>query len=313
MKNARIGDIVYEYGTGHEFTIEKFIDSDIEDIYKIEYNDGRITFCRESELRLYKNMDVFPYYINYNKDRVINLLTPDPYIAGALLIYGDSSDEYVNLPFDSDAVNNLFSHKYQLNYGNKLSLDGKLYFTYNGDSVDKLITWKEFFPNNYTFFAKFKDDKHPLVPLEYQRASINNRKQFIRGVFDVGYNKEVFPDTCGILHEKMDNLLEVQKILWSLGILSIVTYNTNLPVTCKGKNYRLEVVGGYDGYPGFFYNIDSIERMIIHGKHSGGTNFKLQIKSVEWYSKTYMRNILLRKPYVHYLMDNFLPRISELK
>lgn len=310
IDNIHIGDVVYEYKTGNEFSIENIIDSKIENIYRIKYNDGRILYSRESELSSYKNINTTPHPMEYNKNKIINPLFPDPYIAGALLIYGDADDEYLNLPFDCDAVNNLFSHKYQLNYADRLSVTGKAYFRYNGNNGDDLITWKEFFPNNYTFFAKYKNDEHPLIPLEYQRSSIKDRIQFIRGVFDCGYKKNVFPYNCGIIHWNESNLLEVQKMLWSIGILSILSYNTNVPKKYEGRNYRLEIVGKYDGYPGFFYDIDTLERMIINDTHEQN-KFNLKIESIEWYTKTYMKNIVLSKPSIQYLIDNFLPRISE--
>ena len=290
-------------------------------------------------------MTISQYIINYNQKKIVAPLYPDPYIAGALLIYGDENDQCLNLPSDSLAVNNLFAHKYQLNYGGIVSPDGKVYFRYNGKSVDDLITWKEFF-SQYVFAGSPENlENPPIVPLEYARASIADRLKFIRGVFDVGYMKRLFPNSCGIAHTSKAKLVEVQKVLWSLGILSIITYDDvtpcllqldkistplepldpytgnlrvsiefKIPTSYKGKDYRLYVLGKTSRYPGYFYNIDSIENMIENVyKNQKYLKFQFQIKSVELFTTTSVTDVILAKPYLAYLTDNFLPKISVKK
>lgn len=344
IDNLNVGDVVYSYESGRELEILGFTNYD-ENIYKVEYNDGRFSYNTGRELDRMKNMSISQNYIDYNKKKIVNPLYPDPYIAGALLIYGDQTDPYLNLTTDNSNINNFFSNKYQLNYADEVSDNGKSYFRYNGDSVDKKITWEEFF-SNYVLLGRQENTKDSsIVPLEYHRSSISDRLKFLRGVFDMGYDKELFPNGCGIAHTSKDNLLEVQKILWSLGILSTITYdqtvpclmkvdkistdtpmliddrvivNVNIefkiPENYKGRDYRLYILGKQSNYPGFFYNVDSIENMIGNSyKTQKYLKFKLQIKSVKFQSKVRATNILLNKPYVAYLTDNFLPKISEHK
>jgi hypothetical protein len=278
-------------------------------------------------------------------NKVTNPVSPDPYVAGALLIYGDQKDPYINLPSFTSAINTTLAHKYQLNYANERSANGNFYFRYNGAPFDKLITWDEFFPN-YTFSAKPGNLENPSdVPLEYHRSSIRDRIQFIQGVFDAGYDKTIFPNSCGIAHISGSKLLEVQKILWSLGILSTITYDQSIlcrmepdkisiseptipstggnikvdisfkiPSSYKNKDYRLYVLGKNSIYPGMFYNVESIENLIQNKyKSHKYFKFKLEIKSIKFCDKISTRNILLNKPYMKYLTDNFLPKISAKK
>lgn len=305
LSNTNIGDIVYNYETGDELEIKGFTTSDIEDVYEAEYTDGRKAYYRYSEL-IYKG-DIQQYPIEYNKNRIVHPLTPDSYITGALIIYGKNDDKYLNLPLDRTAVNSLFAHKYQLNYGDKLG-NNRVYFSYDGKSRDDLITWKEFFPD-YLFYGRTKNPRNPIVPLEYRRASIDDRWQFIRGVFDMGFDEKLFPDSCSIGHESERSLLAVQEILWSLGILSTIIYDPNLlSLNKRGWEYRLDIQGNYNGYPGFFYDISSLEKMLKKQKII--QKFKLQLKSIKWYTRAYSSNIILEKPNMIYLTGNFLPRIS---
>ena len=343
MENLNIGDSVFSHEYGCEFEILGLRDTE-ERVYQVKFNDGRSTIYTGKELDYFDNRPIHQNRINYNH-RIINPLHPDPYIAGALLIYGDQTDKYLNLPFDVNGVNNLFAHKYQLNYGGTVSENGNKYFRYNGSPVDKLISWEEFF-SNYVFTGKPQNSQNPpIVPLEYQRASIHDRLKFIRGVFDMGYNKEYFRNCCGIKHNSKEKLVEVQKILWSLGILSIIDYDTSTscllkadkistditslnsdggivnvdllfkpPASYKGRDFSLYVLGEYSKYPGFFYNIDSIEHLIeSNNNRRKCLKFKLEIESVESHGKKSMRNIILARPNVAFVTDNFLPKISGKK
>lgn len=295
-----IGDKVYSYESGKELEVLGVSHRD-EDIYEIEYNDGRISYNTGRELKYLDKLVLYQRYIDYGK-KITNPLYPDPYITGALLIYGDVNDPYLNLPSDCIEVNNLFAHKYQLTYGGTISAEGKSYFRYIGDGINKLITWEKFF-ENYTFSANQETyEDPPLIPLEYQRASITDRLKFIRGVFDVGYNKSIFVGNCGITHTSEEKLLEVQKILWSLGILSSMSDN---------DGYQLHVLGKHSMYPGHFYDIDSIEDLIKneYAEHKY-LKFKLQIKSVKFLTRIRTSDILLHKANMAYLQENFLPKIS---
>lgn len=344
IDNLNIGDTVYSYESGAELEIHGLTKHDL-DVYKVEYNDGRISYYTRNELEHIKQLHIHQYHIDYSQKKVTTPLYPDPYIAGALCIYGDETDLNLNLPSDSLAVNNLFAHKYQLNYGGTVSAEGKVYFRYNGKPNDELITWVDFF-SNYIFAGRPENYANPpIVPLEYSRSSISDRLKFIRGVFDVGYSKDLFPNNCGIAHTSREKLVEVQKVLWSLGILSIITYdattpcalaidkistdvqtltenggnvNVNIafkiPSSYKAKDYRLYVLGKNSTHPGYFYNVDSIENMIDNSyKNNKYLKFQFQVKSVELYTKTSVTNVILHKAHLGYLTDNFLPKISGKK
>lgn len=336
IEKATVGDIVYEYKSGKELEIKQIIQSDIDDVYKIKYTDGRIschmysdlvftgdiitdvkTLLNRDQYSLKRNPEhnsrsyvgnIVQYPMEY-KYPISTPLFPDPYITGALLTYGEFNDPYINLPLDRRSADQLFAHKYHLNFADKLG-NNKVYFRFDGNSGDQLITWNEFFPH-YDIYATSRNSFSPMIPIEYTRASLNNRWQFIQGVFDIGYSIDMFPGSVGIAHINEIKLLEIQKMLLSIGVLSKISYDPNLPLA-QGRNYRLDIIGKYDGYPGFFYDINNIERALLNDtrliKHD--PDFKLQMSSIEWLTMGYIYNIVLDQPNMLYMTDNFLPRVS---
>lgn len=324
------GDTVYEYGTGKELTVIDITGQEDDKIYNVEYTDGRSQIYRARDL-LFTGNDIglvgdlskrkeFPEIplmpTELFRAPVSRPLYPDPCIAGALIIFGRYDTPYINLPLDRSGVNQLFAHKYNLDYADKLE-DNTTFYTYNSGDKSKPITWKEFFPY-YDFYATSGMACSPLIPDEYTRASIIDRKKFIRGVFDIGYSPDMFPDNVGIVSTSEDRLGEVQKMLWSLGVLSKISYDPNLPLA-RGRNYRLDVIGEYDGYPGFFYDINNIRRHLRNDNiiKRPISDFKMKISSIgpvhhngSYICRGYMRNIVLNKPRALYVTDNFLPRVS---
>lgn len=324
------GDYVYEYGTSNMIevlNIEYISDSHISEV---KYNDGRSQIYQNTELfftgkmitRLYNAFDkgkvaqIHMYPTKFNSRNITTKLFPDPYIAGALIIHGRYDTRYINLPLDRSAADQLFAHKYNLDFADLLE-DNTTFYAWNGTDRSQAITWKEFFPN-YDFFATSGKIYSPVIPNEYLFSSINDRWKFIRGVFDIGYSQDIFPDSVGIAHWSEDRLKAVQIMLWSLGIASRITYDPDMTLA-RGREYRLDVIGSYDGYPGFFYDVDAI-RKNIRNDHELSRQiypFQLEVKSIGPYISNgvtintgSMRNLLLEKSYALYITDNFLPRPS---
>lgn len=324
------GDTLYEYGTGNELKVLSIGNSEQDMIYNVEYSDGRSQIYRAKDRvftgnKIVEARDIFGKEgfpeislrpIELFRSPVTRPLYPDPCIAGALIIFGRYDTPYINLPLDRNGVNQLFAHKYNLDYADKLE-DNTTFYAYNGADKSKPITWKEFFPY-YDFYVRTRLQSSPLIPVEYTRSSINNREKFIRGVFDIGYNQDMFPDNVGIASNSEQRLEEVQKILWSLGVPSKISYDPNLPLD-RGRIYRLDVIGKYDGYPGFFYDINNIRKQIRNDNviKRPISDFKMKITRVGHVhsngcliTKGYLRNVVLNKPQALYVTDNFLPRVS---
>ena len=87
-------------------------------------------------------------------------------------------------------------------------------------------------------------------------ASLNDRLQFIRGAFDIGYDSSIFrEEECGIGHKSKIKLEMIQSILWSLGIKSFIE---NISVENPfGWLYRLTVQEDMIVFPNLFYNNDN--------------------------------------------------------
>ena len=321
------GDIIYEYKTNRLLLVKGVSSCECDKLIDIEYNDGRhqMFYCNENVLINHKDIIQACKLINnipnneintYPQifDGIYNTLDPDPYIASALLGYGDYEDEYINYPLKRVEANCTFSHKYNVDYF-PIIKDGKVYFQWKGKDTDKRITWKEFFPTS-RFYAKTKSVKDPAFPYEYMFSSFNNRIQFIRGLFDMGYDMDLIYDHSSIIHWSKDRLKWFQWIMWSLGMTSIIQ-------EYKDK-YLLRGIRWTSKYPGNFYWIDYIKNMIyetnvisyINGtfpsyEYPYNLRTKLKIKKVtELNTPEVSYQIITDKPRSIFISDNFLPRVS---
>lgn len=337
IDKLNLGDYVYNFINGDEMEVYDIITHPKETIYKVTYTDGRFGFYRGSELmyggnslisveNIMRIMDVAKYddsslhelnfgnirhnFIDYNKHRLVTPLYPDPYITGCLVMYGDYRDKYINLPRRRREANNLFSHKYQLNYGEVLR-DNIMYYSWDGAPGDQLITWKEFFLNTP---GRWRSQRYPIIPLSYLRASHNDRWQFIQGVFDLGFDPEETPDTLSIRHENEYRLKGFQKILWSMGYLSTISFSPNSRMMDnRGRPYRLDIHTPRENHPRFFYWYDFITHHIQNERRiiDRCPEFKLQIKYIEKHATAVSKNVRFYHSHQVYLDHNFLPRVSE--
>lgn len=329
VKEVVPGDTVYEYGTNEKLRVISTVDSECKDLLQIVYTDGRTSICTDEEnvlngdeiipifelskTKMFQEIDVSP--VDFNYGRITEPLFPDPYVAGALLIYGRYDTEYINLPLDRSAADQLFSNKYSLDFADKLE-DNTTFYAWNSSDPANPITWNEFFPK-YDCYVKSRKVTSPLIPKEYTDAPIRDRMKFIMGVFDIGYNKEMFPNSVGIAHIKEERLMEVQRLLWSLGVLSKITYDPLLPLA-RGREYRLDILGNKERYPAFFYDINAINQQILNNKFVNPINpFKFMIDRITPLKENgaeikngFTTNLLLDKHKAIYVSENFLPRVS---
>ena len=366
IEQVTVGDVVYEYNTGRPYEVIDIVEED-RMMYRAKYNDGRIMYHSEGEVDVLKSIVPSQECIRFGS-RIANPLQTDAYTAGAFLVYGDRSDEYMNLPFDISCVNIHFGNLYNIEFDNTLPVDGKRYYRFKGSPVGSRIKWIEFFPNlnsgtiiNATMDTSSQNlgseggsvsvniDLHyygpnastNLIPLEYQHARIVDRMKFIRGVFEMGYNRLIFPNDCGIAHWDKKYLEEVQKILWSLGILSVIEYDEETasgyhPVITtnvsqlesgggsvsvnieykpnEGRFWQLYVVGKSAVEPGLFYNIETIENMLDSKFRTWKyVKMKFQINSLTELEQHKTPRLIFRKPCLQYFTDNFLPKIGGVK
>jgi hypothetical protein len=329
IEKTRAGDYVYEYNTGKRLEVKNIIDLDIDDIYEITFSDHRksysyfddfvylgnytttlkkfvrnISYVKDFGYENIRYGNIIQFPIEYEKSKIKSPLTPDPYIAGVLLIYGNYNSKHINIPNNLNIPGFLF-FKYNLEYGSVFE-ENNMTFIKNKDASEKNITWEEFFPS-YKFYAKSHDNNDPIIPDEYMFGSINDREQFIRGIFDIGSYLNTYKDFVGISHSEETMLKEVQKVLWSLGILSTISYNPNYET--GNRVYHLKIEGQYENYPGLFYDINKIEKS-IENRFKYREDFKMNLKDIKWRCMGYITNIVLEKPNMYYITENFLPKIS---
>jgi hypothetical protein len=317
------GDKVYEYGTNRMLEVKSLIETQCDKSIKIIYSDGRIEmyFCNEDTLirsnikkacelsKADENIPIPLCGIEFNPGKVKEPLYPDPYTAAALLIYGDFSEEYLNYPLNRVEANCVFSHKYNVDYF-PLIKRNKVYFQWKGKETDHRITWAEFFPK-YDFYAKTKCGDSPAIPYDYMFASLKDRIQFIRGAFDMGYNKNITPESVSINHWSKDRLEWLQWIIRSTGIpCEIKDFGDQF--NDLEKRYQLNISGRMELYPGFFYWIEYLEQMISYDQeHIFRPRVQpFKIKKIEVINEPCISYIPILERKALFMSSQFIPHIS---
>ena len=315
------GDKLFEYSSRSLLNVEKVVLSDNKkDIYEFEFNDGRKMLVPEKELMCFNNhllsikeiinaQDSLPILkpkqFDYSESEICTAQKPDPYITGALLINSDFDDNYVNIPLDKTGASNFFRSKYGTGYVPYVN-KGKTYFNIIG--TKRLLSWREFYAY-YKIYVSSKDFNDSIILNEYLFGSINDRWQFVRGAFDVGYDPKVFPNTISIAHKYEERLKEFQKVLWSLGILSKIYYDPNMYQN-SNKVYRLDVISSYENYPGLFYDINTIKSILNSDnimKHS--EEFIFRVKRINFVGKAQVYSVFTDKHLSIASTDNYLPYV----
>lgn len=323
-------DQVYDYCTGKPFTVRNTFTEKINKIFNVTYSDGRTAmysanqhiYLGDGTIRRIWDLigqQLYPHNTKPIKVSCCNIPVnaieysasiqkhpyPDPCVAGALLTFGYYDDKYINLPSYSEKINNLFSHRYNVDYALKLGENGRVYFTFKGGD-GACITWDEMFPR-YNMYAVSKHFASPVIPDEYTHASIFDRWKYVRGVFDIGYDRDLFPDKIVCMNESENRLKYLQKMLWSLGVLSKIEY---FPSSRK-RNYKLEIIGDYARKTDFFYDDENLRHTLCTDNMllNQGNPDTMTIKAIQYIGDGVIGNIISDNgPHVYYT-DNFLPRL----
>lgn len=331
IDEVNIGDKVYEYGTGNLLEVTGIMKHKPSTVYYVAYSDGRCTMFLENEpyfdgYQIIKDgfnneskVNIIQHPIEFNKDKVVNPLPLDPYLAGPLFIYGDYTIPLMNLPYYPYHHTNKLNEEYleSLSFIQTIyDIDDKILILFKdiNDKGECHITWNELC-NKYNM-NEFYKDKITQIPIEYAQSSFNDREKFIRGIFDIGCTPDVFDDGLGIIGSNENMMKEVQRVLLSLGILSRLTYSPVLN-RIRGYEFRLDIIGHHSTYPGLSYNLGTITEMIelsrkfMNGGQGSATASCVDINMIKALPiKGCMYNLYLEKPNQIYLDYNYLPRVS---
>lgn len=336
ISDLSYGDILFEYETGRKLTFRNLVLSpNSQKLYEIKYSDGRSTIIGEDDLiRLPKgilidifnisrcdlpttyDLHTFEGYIENRKEMKI-----DPYSAGIFLIYGDFTRQEVNLPKD------LFLHideGFMFRLGLKVDTYYKDHVFFNKGEGSNIVMWDELFgswiDNNINSFLLTNNILDPIIPNEYMYGPSLVRKKMIRGIFDIGFNKESIFGNVNIAHHSEFYLEIVKRLLFSLGISSKIIYSPN-----SKRQYELHITGPYSTYPGFFYQIYRIKEFIeVQSMRERGPLINELREPFRIISVTPLRNEanidisngfienikFIEGNHIPYVLENYLPRVS---
>ena len=303
IEDVSIGDTLIEYGTNAPL---KIIDTECVQStrpYIVKFNDGRELILQETDFtfkllnhkmslyrkqlspRLYSNVIQF-------SSKLRKPVSPDPYIAGAGLFANKDMDIF-GIPVNKYTYNNQFKWTYNATYDRYVK-DHLIVF--EDTDTSSLFTWYKMFPYGTNLN-------------QYKYGRVLDRMRFVRGAFDVGYDPVFSTSTIAITHKDKATIELLQWILWSLGVTSKIITKSYL----GGDIFILSLIGEFSAYPGFFYNVEEIERVGAKVPHD---SFLLDIDYIEPYQNP---NILqpplhyifhTEKEHASYLTPNFLYMIS---
>lgn len=331
IKDVVPTDRVYEYRTGKLLEVQGIKKVDSDKIFRIEYNDGRSTDIHLlSNIYAGEGLGILPltrvlalpflgiipqYHIDFQY-QLKAAPEPDPYIIGALLTFADYSDRYVNLAisknggnhYDPALTNTHLENAYKLKIAEDIS-NGNTHYHWDGTPSDQCLSWEEFL-SGYDCFLVTHSTASPIFPREYQYASVKMRAKLLMGAFDLGYPDDRYLGALGINHKHEFMLIELRKILNSLGYIGVISYHKNSE--SSNPFYHLQIIGISEDAPRFHYDIYSIED---HIRLSQALRpmlpfFELRINRIYPYTQGWMYNLVLEKRNGIYVDANFLPRVS---
>lgn len=237
------GDELYEYGTCKKLMVKEIVKIK-SPMVNVFYSDGRVQHMTEEESDLL-SMETPIKLCEFEPNKIVTPEKVDPYTQGALLVYGNQSDKYLNFgPGINPKVRGYIWDMYKIRPSVE---DGKTYFySQSGEKV----TWKEFF-GSWNYHNKL------FTSIYYNTMSMKDRWKFIRGVFDAGAQNLGSNPFITIAHENHYKLHLVELMLYSMGIAT-----TQIEYSEKYKINKLSIFGGIYSYPSFFYDLKYIDKCI---------------------------------------------------
>lgn len=333
IRSLNPGDKLYQYRSRELMTVTEVIKPTPSKIFEIEYIDGRKTkVMLDDQIYLGENKTITPAAIirdmnldyppsaNFS-DGLGNILydaidyaessyphqNPDPYTAGVMFTYADYDRREIVLPEWTSKTHDHIRNKYHLKYADILMSGRNYYFTSEGGD-GRLLTWNELY-REQRCFAKSSAFVDPIIPREYVWGTIKDRWNYVRGAMDAGFDPKIFVDGVGCASTDEVRMKELQKILWSIGVMSTLRYD---PQSSKKRPWILEIVDKYKRYPGMFSHPDNIAWAL----HLDNTiidqlrMMSLQIVSIKYLANGVVCNVKVDGWPKIYYDANFLPRIS---
>jgi len=232
-------------------------------------------------------------------------IKPDPYTVGFILPVADLCRPEINLPGKySDMISSvLIKNKWEIISGETVDT---VMFSYSGSKDDHPIQWTDFF--SAAVERSLRSSKGDVPPI-YLLSGIPERWEFIRGFFDSVYrlppNEEsiIMEISC----EYLARLTFIRNILLSLGITSLIV------TTQKGKDtlYVLRLIMDTGKFASFFNNVITVKNILLwDSKLTVKPSSSVSVKKIAYIGSPSTFAIQLDQPGI-YMVDNFLPRVSQ--
>lgn len=253
MGDLQVGDEVFAED-GSITKVTDIFEQGIEDVYKITFSDGRVSYCDENHLwkvyvrgmngtlvpkviRLkeilptYKiprhtnnpNQDPYKYIYYVRKNDPVEYyprsLPVDPWVLGCFIGNGCCSEQALAISCPNDEIPNRIAEKYGF-IAKKNPCNDTYYFSY-GENKPRVLT-ADFFKDIPEVCCKKSYEKS--IPDAYMYSSISDRIHLLQGLMDtdgsITYDDNGFHVMYSSTSSKLCN--QIQYILWSLGFSSTI-------------------------------------------------------------------------------------------
>ena len=313
-------DYVYEFNTGKLLQVQSTHKHLSDKLFKVIFEDGREQIIDRGDFIYnphhftqhvgehtdkFGNYRIKPPIIACKTFKLVELNSThqiSPYIVGMLSLYGDRKHKYVNIieKFSTLRTNWAYENNIDFYQGNEIT-SGCIELTFDGEHK----IWDEI-----GLYNNIPCTLHGYIPNEYFFDTVNHRWQLIRGIFDTGYDLDLFPDNAGIYHSEYNALEEVKELLLSVGVLS--------RIQPSGTGYRLDVIDLNQHNPNFFYCHDYMTHMINMSAKSPRHFIEapkikeiVEIKHGCIHPRTILTELVTCVKNAVYVGEHFLPRISR--
>lgn len=362
VRDLQPGDRLYSAVDGHLMKVEKVGPTFPGKTYRVMFNDGRISLYHTEHDIVYdfdKNdkqysissiEDIVSYMeegisiddlfgdvrsqrVEFPEMKLPVYRVPDPYLGGALLVYGDRKDKFINLPvINIDLCKETCEYFMNMHGIESVEIsNNKIYFR---NFLNQRIQWSDLFwhkPHRNAEVCSYDPaditgHENLVVAYQYLYGTIDSRLNFICGIFDYGYDPKL-SDIITIPIPDTKIALAVKAVLASLGIVSTPTYDPAM-TAATGMPVQLNVLSNVS--PEIFYKrrniIDIINKRhaeAIPGTVTGGVinpgtapiadDYQFTVSSICAMPEKYSSYNIILSPedrYGVFLTGNMLPRPS---
>jgi superfamily II DNA or RNA helicase len=338
MGDLKIGDQVYGRD-GRPTTIINIFEQGVKDVYKVTFQDGRVSYCGLEHLwnvkthnnGHYKTMmlkDMIPDFKRINKwkldhhrddpyiykysipccepVRYPTYVTPiNPWVLGCFIGNGCLREKYLTISSGNDWIPKKIAALYNFNV-KRCSLKNYSY-TFYDPNTDKPILTEEFFKYLPDLINSYSRDKR--IPACYIVNDVNTRIEILRGLMDT--DGSIIPNASrynvSYSSTSINLLRDIQQLIYSFGYSATITEDKRVDKYTNGYcgrlNFRIP-----NAVKHLFFTLPAKHEIAMEAVNIEQENIynSLLIKNIEFSHREQCRCIMVDNPEHLYLTEDYI-------